>query len=292
MAKKRGLNRGLGALLGAAGANTVEEITNPAAADNNKSLKELDVDLIQRGVYQPRVHFNEEALQELADSITAQGVVQPIVVRSIAGGRYEIIAGERRWRATQLAGLQKIPVVIKNIDDKTTAAVSLIENIQREDLNPIEESRALQRLIDEFGLTHQEVAETVGRSRASVTNLLRLQDLREEVIVFLDKGEIGMGHARCLLSLTSDQQLHVAQLVIKKGLSVRETEAMARRLLNPVEKKTSSNVIDPNIESLQNDLSEKLSAKVTFKHGASGKGQLVISYNSLDELDGILEHIQ
>lgn len=292
MAKKRGLNRGLGALLGAAGANTVDEMTNPTAADNNKSLKELDVDLIQRGVYQPRVHFNEETLQELADSITAQGVVQPIVVRSIAGGRYEIIAGERRWRATQLAGLQKIPAVIKNIDDKTTAAVSLIENIQREDLNPIEESRALQRLIDEFGLTHQEVAETVGRSRASVTNLLRLQDLREEVIVFLDKGEIGMGHARCLLSLTSDQQLHVAQLVIKKGLSVRETEAMARRLLNPVEKKTSSNVIDPNVESLQNDLSEKLSAKVTFKHGTNGKGQLVISYNSLDELDGILEHIQ
>ncbi len=291
MAKKRGLNRGLGALLGAAGANTVEEITNPNAGDN-KSLKELDVDLIQRGVYQPRVHFDDEALQELADSITAQGVVQPIVVRPIAGGKYEIIAGERRWRATQIAGLQKIPAVIKDIDDKTTAAVSLIENIQREDLNPIEESRALQRLIDEFGLTHQEVAETVGRSRASVTNLLRLQELKSEVITFLDKGEIGMGHARCLLSLTPDQQLQVALVVIKKGMSVRETEAMARRLLNPVEKKTASNVIDPNIESLQNDLSEKLSANVHFKHSASGKGQMVISYNSLDELDGILDHIK
>lgn len=292
MAKKRGLNRGLGALLGAAGATTVEEITNPDTSSNNKALKELDVDLIQRGIYQPRVHFDENALLELADSIKAQGVVQPIVVRPIAAGRYEIIAGERRWRATQLAGLQKIPAVIKDIDDKTTAAVSLIENIQREDLNPIEESRALQRLIDEFGLTHQECADTVGRSRASVSNLLRLQDLREEVKVFLDKGEIEMGHARCLLSLSYDQQLHVAQQVIKKGLSVRETEAMARRLLNPAEKKTSGMVSDPNIETLENDLSEKLSAKVSFKHGKNGKGQLLISYNSLDELDGILDHIK
>ena len=237
------------------------------------------------------MHFDEDSLVELADSITAQGVVQPIVVRPIAGGRYEIIAGERRWRATQLAGLQKIPAIIKDIDDKTTAAVSLIENIQREDLNPIEESRALQRLIDEFGLTHQEVADTVGRSRASVTNLLRLQELREEVITFLDKGEIGMGHARCLLSLTSDQQLHLAQRVIKKGMSVRETEAAARKLLNPPEKKTTA-AVDPNILNLENDLSEKLSAKVHFKHGKNGKGQLVISYNSLDELDGILDHIK
>lgn len=291
MAKKRGLNRGLDALLGAAGANRVEEITNPSASDI-KGLKEIDVDLIQRGIYQPRVHFAEEALQELADSIRAQGVVQPIVVRPISAGRYEIIAGERRWRASQLAGLQKIPAVIKDIDDKTTAAVSLIENIQREDLNPLEESRALQRLIDEFGLTHQEVADTVGRSRASVSNLLRLQDLREEVKTYLDKGEIEMGHARCLLSLTPDQQLHVAQQVIKKGLSVRETEAIARKLLNPVEKKTITAMVDPNIESLENSLSEKLQAKVHFKHSKSGKGTLVISYNSLDELDGILEHIQ
>jgi len=293
MAKKRGLNRGLGALLGAAGANSVEEITNPAPATiDNKALKELDVDLIQRGIYQPRVHFDDDALIELADSIKAQGVVQPIVVRPIAAGRYEIIAGERRWRATQLAGLQKIPAVIKEIDDKTTAAVSLIENIQREDLNPIEESRALQRLIDEFGLTHQECADTVGRSRASVSNLLRLQDLREEVKNFLDKGEIEMGHARCLLSLNADQQLHVAQQVIKKGMSVRETEAMARRLLNPPEKTSTTTEVDPNIQNLENNLSEKLSAKVHFKHGKNGKGQLVISYNSLDELDGILDHIQ
>jgi len=289
--KKRGLNRGLDALLGAAGANKVEEITNPSVEDN-KALKELDIDLIQRGIYQPRVHFNDEALQELSDSIKAQGVVQPIVVRPIAAGRYEIIAGERRWRASQLAGLQQIPAVIKDIDDKTTAAVSLIENIQREDLNPIEESRALQRLIDEFGLTHQEVADTVGRSRASVTNLLRLQELRSEVIDFLDKGEIGMGHARALLTLTSDQQLHLAKTVIKKGMSVRETEAAARKLLNPPEKKTTTAAVDPNIEHLENTISEKLSAKVHFKHGKNGKGQMVISYNSLDELDGILEHIQ
>ena len=291
MAKKRGLNRGLGALLGAAGANTVEEITNPSTSDS-KALKELDVDLIQRGIYQPRVHFDEDSLIELADSITAQGVVQPIVVRPIAAGRYEIIAGERRWRATQLAGLQKIPAVIKDIDDKTTAAVSLIENIQREDLNPIEESRALQRLIDEFGLTHQEVADTVGRSRAAVTNLLRLQELREEVITFLDKGEIGMGHGRALLSLSFDDQLHLAKLVIKKGMSVRETEAAARKILNPPEKKITTAAVDPNIQNLENNLSEKLSAKVHFKHGKNGKGSLVISYNSLDELDGILEHIQ
>jgi len=289
--KKRGLNRGLDALLGAAGANKVEDITNPSATDN-KTLKELDVDLIQRGIYQPRVHFNDEALQELADSIKAQGVVQPIVVRPIAGGRYEIIAGERRWRASQLAELQTIPVVIKDIDDKTTAAVSLIENIQREDLNPIEESRALQRLIDEFGLTHQECADTVGRSRASVSNLLRLQDLREEVKTFLDKGEIEMGHARALLSLDADNQLHLAKQVIKKGMSVRETEAAARKILNPPEKKTTTAAVDPNIEHLENTISEKLSAKVHFKHGKNGKGQMVISYNSLDELDGILEHIQ
>jgi len=291
MAKRKGLNRGLDALLGAAGASKVEDITNPTASES-KALKELDIDLIQRGIYQPRVHFDEEALLELANSITAQGVVQPIVVRPIEAGRYEIIAGERRWRASQLAGLQKIPAVIKDIDDKTTAAVSLIENIQREDLNPIEESRALLRLIEEFGLTHQECADTVGRSRASVSNLLRLQELREEVKTYLDKGELEMGHARCLISLSPDQQLHVAQQVIKKGMSVRETEAMARKLLNPAEKKAITAEADPNIEHLENNLSEKLSAKVHFKHSKNGKGQLVISYNSLDELDGILEHIQ
>ena len=291
MAKRKGLNRGLGALLGSAGANSVEEITNPTATDN-KALKELDVDLIQRGIYQPRVHFDDDALVELSDSIKAQGVVQPIVVRPVAAGRYEIIAGERRWRATQLAGLQKIPAVIKDIDDKTTAAVSLIENIQREDLNPIEESRALQRLIDEFGLTHQECADTVGRSRASVSNLLRLQDLCEEVKDFLDKGEIEMGHARAMLSLYAAQQIQLAKQVMKKGMSVRETEAAARKLLNPPEKKTTTAAVDPNIQNLENDLSEKLSAKVHFKHGKNGKGKLEISYNSLDELDGILEHIQ
>jgi ParB family chromosome partitioning protein len=286
--KKRGLGRGLNALLG--GNESVEALTT---ASNEDELRELDIDLIQRGPWQPRVHFDEEALQELADSISTQGVVQPIVVRQAAGGVYEIVAGERRWRASQLAGLQTIPAVIKRFDDQTAAAVSLIENIQRENLNPLEESNALLRLISEFDMTHQQVADTVARSRASVSNLLRLQDLNEDVKALLAERRIEMGHARALLGLAGSEQSRLAREVAKKGLSVRETEQLVRRLSGGHGKKKSKVIKkDPNIVRLESDLGERLGASVSIKSGASGKGSLEIHFNSLDELDGILEKIK
>ena len=299
-AKKRGLGRGLNALLGSA--SEVNQLTNPepASTDADASsprrdagLQVIDVDLIQRGAYQPRVHFEPVALQELADSITAQGVVQPIVVRPLDGGRYELIAGERRWRATQLAGLSDIPAVVKELDDQTAAAISLIENIQREDLNPLEESRALQRLIDEFAMTHQQVAEAVGRSRTSVTNLLRLKDLNDDVKTLVDEKRLEMGHARALLALNGTEQSMIAHRVADRGLSVRETEQLVRKQLNPVEKpKTSGSQQDPDIKRLTDELSERIGAPVNIQSVKGGKGKLVISYSSLDELDGILSRIQ
>ena len=299
-AKKRGLGRGLNALLG--NASEVNKLTNPepipaspeveSSSSVNNSLQVIDVDLIQRGTYQPRVHFEPEALQELADSIRAQGVVQPIVVRPLAGGRFELIAGERRWRASQLAGLGEIPAVIKEFDDQTAAAVSLIENIQRENLNPLEESRALQRLINEFDMTHQQVAEAVGRSRTSVTNLLRLKDLNEDVKKLVDERQIEMGHARALLALTGTEQSQIAHKVAEKGLSVRETEQLVRKQLNPVEKpKATSSKVDPDIKRLTDELSERIGAPVELQSKAGGKGKLIIKYSSLDELDGILAKI-
>ena len=291
-AKKRGLGRGLNALLGSA--KEVNELTNPqlASAEKADGLKKIAVDLIQRGTYQPRVHFEPEALQELADSIQAQGVIQPIVVRPIEGGRYELIAGERRWRATQLAGIAEIPAVVKELDDQAAAAVSLIENIQRENLNPMEESRALQRLIDEFDMTHQQVAETVSRSRAAVTNLLRLKDLNEDVKRLVDEKRINMGHARALLALSGSEQSKLAKTVADKGLSVRETERLVRKQLNPVPKpKTNSSETDPDIKRLSDSLSERLGAAVSIENKSGGRGKLVISYTSLDELEGILAKI-
>ena len=299
-AKKRGLGRGLNALLG--NASEVNQLTNPepipaqpesvSGSSGNSGLQTIDVDLIQRGTYQPRVHFEPEALQELADSIRAQGVVQPIVVRPLDAGRYELIAGERRWRASQLAGLDSIPAVIKELDDQTAAAVSLIENIQRENLNPLEESRALQRLIDEFAMTHQQVAEAVGRSRTGVTNLLRLKDLNEDVKQLVDERQIEMGHARALLALTGTEQSQIAHKVADKGMSVRETEQLVRKTLNPVEKpKTTSSNQDPDIKRLTDELSERIGAPVELQSKAGGKGKLVIKYSSLDELDGILAKI-
>lgn len=299
-AKKRGLGRGLNALLGSASA--VNELTNPeipsseevaeAPAAGSTGLFNIDVDLIQRGSYQPRVHFEPEALQELADSISAQGVVQPIVVRPLEGGRFELIAGERRWRASQLAGLSEIPAVVRELDDQTAAAVSLIENIQRENLNPLEESRALQRLIDEFAMTHQQVAEAVGRSRTSVTNLLRLRDLNEDVKTLVDEKQLEMGHARALLALTGTEQSHIAHRVADRGLSVRETEQLVRKQLNPVEKPKPGADQDPDIKRLEGDLSERIGAPVAIQSKSGGKGKLVITYSSLDELDGILSRIQ
>lgn len=288
-AKKKGLGRGLTALLGN---SDVEAIMEPATDDE---LRNIDVDLIERGPWQPREHFDEEALQELADSISTQGVVQPIVVRQKAGvkgqGRYEIVAGERRWRASQKAGLSKVPAVIKTFDDQTAAAVSLIENIQRENLNPLEESSALKRLVNEFDMTHQQVADTVARSRASVSNLLRLQDLNPDVKTLLAMRDIEMGHARALLAIDGMEQSRVAKDVARKGLSVRETEALIRKISAPT-KKVKPSQKDPDIARLEARLAEYLGARVQIKQKSKAKGCLEITYTSLDVLDGILNKIE
>jgi len=297
--KKPSLGRGLAELspllAKRAGAPSIDP--PPQAGDR---LASLPLDLLQRGKYQPRVDMRLETLSELADSIKSQGLVQPILVRPLGGRvpgesqRYEIIAGERRWRAAQMAGLAEIPAVIRDVPDESAVSMALIENIQREDLNPLEEAGALLRLIDEFGLTHQAAAESVGRSRAAVSNLLRLMELADEVKEMLEQRRIEMGHARALLGLTSRrQQIEVAALVAKKALSVRETEALVRRLLAPAASQESQPAaVDPDIHRLERELADKLGAKVMFRHTASGKGKLVVSYNSLDELEGILGHIQ
>jgi ParB family chromosome partitioning protein len=264
-------------------------------------IANLPLDLLQRGKYQPRLDMRPETLNELAQSIKTQGVMQPIVVRGLPGRnpgesqRYEIIAGERRWRAAQMAGLLEIPAIVREVSDEAAVAMALIENIQREDLNPLEEARALSRLIEEFGLTHQSAAEAVGRSRAAVSNLLRLMELADEVKQLLEQRSIEMGHARALLSLTSRrQQIEVAGLVAKKALSVRDTEALVRRLMSPpagASMPGDSSPRDPDIHRLELELADKLGARVMFQHTASGKGKLVVTYNSLDELEGILAHI-
>jgi ParB family transcriptional regulator, chromosome partitioning protein len=289
--KKPTLGRGLADLLG--------QTVRPAPPAAGEELAKLPLDLLQRGRYQPRVDMREETLAELAGSIKAQGVVQPIVVRALAAPpagesqRYEIIAGERRWRAAQMAGLAEIPAVIRRIPDEAAIAISLIENIQRENLNPLEEARALTRLITEFGLTHQEAADAVGRSRAGVSNLLRLLELVPEVCELIERRALEMGHARALLALGNRrQQSEVGLLVAKKGLSVRETEALVRRLQTPGTRPGAAAARDPNVERLEQELAEKLGARVAIQHSARGGGKLVVSYNSLDELDGILAHIQ
>lgn len=285
--KKPGLGRGLDVLLSAASAAREQ---SPA---DESDLRRLPVEQIRRGKYQPRLHIRPEALQELADSIRAQGLVQPVVVRPVSGG-FELIAGERRWRAAQLAGLHEIPAIVRAIPDQAAAAMSLIENIQREDLNPLEEAQALQRLIQEFGLTHQQTADSVGRSRAAVSNLLRLLELADEVKVLLDRGELEMGHARALLALSGSPQIEAARHVATKGLSVRETEryvqAQLQRATHPAPAKAGAR--DPDIQRLEDDLSDRLGARVAIQHGNKGKGKLVIQYNNLDELDGILAHIK
>ncbi|MGD8785029.1 MAG: ParB/RepB/Spo0J family partition protein [Thioalkalispiraceae bacterium] len=292
--KKRGLGRGLDALLGSTTLSDTPQKTGQPAATQLSGLKDIDVDLIDRSPYQPREDFNEEALQELADSIRAQGVIQPIVVRPKLStpGRFELIAGERRWRAAQLAGLHQIPTVVREVDDQAAMAMALIENIQRQQLNPIEEAAALNRLIDEFGLTHEQTAEAVGRSRAAVSNMLRLLNLEPGVKAMLEKGEIEMGHARALLALRGGAQFKAAQDVEHKGLSVRETEKLVKKLGSPdAIKKSAVKIVDPDTERLEQDLSEKLGARVHFQSGKGGKGKLVIHYNSMDELEGILDHI-
>jgi len=299
MATKRPtLGRGLGALLGQP--VVADSAPNVTTLRPDEELLKIPVDLLQRGKYQPRIDMRQESLQELADSIKSQGLVQPIVVRPLNEGaagqprRYEIIAGERRWRAAQLAGLHEIPALVRRVDDEAAVAMALIENIQRENLNPLEEARALDRLITEFEMTHASAAEAVGRSRASVSNLLRLLELADEVKTLVEQRELEMGHARALLGLENKrQQAEVAALVVSKKLSVRETEALVRRMqTGPQSLQDESARPDPNITKLESDLAEKLGAKVHVQHSSSGKGKLVISYHSLDELDGILEHIR
>lgn len=268
----------------------------PGIVDGADIVSEVPLESITRGIYQPRVHFDETALQELADSISVQGLIQPVLLRKRGGG-YELIAGERRWRAAKLAGLKVIPAIIREMDDSSVAAVTLIENIQREDLNPLEEAQALQRLKDEFKMTHQALAESVGRSRAAVTNLMRLLELDDRVANMLAEGKLEMGHARSLLSLDSADQHMLALKIYAEGLSVRATEKIVREGLHEAaaaKKKVSPTDARHNshIKALENDLSDKLGARVNINHGANSKGTVTIGYNSLDELDGILSHIQ
>ncbi|UCH52515.1 MAG: ParB/RepB/Spo0J family partition protein [Pseudomonadota bacterium] len=284
MTKKPRLGRGLDALLGAAIEATHAE---------KEELKQLPIDLLQRGKYQPRTHMNADALAELAASIKAQGVVQPIVVRPLGAGGYEIVAGERRWRAAQQAGLETIPAVVRRIPDEAAIAIALIENIQRENLNPVEEATALQRLIDEFRMTHQQIAEAVGRSRAAVTNLLRLLTLNADVREMLERGKMDMGHARALLALQGNRQSQIARQVVERGLSVRETEQLVRRLLEkPSGGKGKRPHLDPDIRAYQQKLTDKLGAKVRIQYSGRGKGRLVIEYTSLDQLEGIVTRIR
>ena len=294
MVKKRGLGKGLDTLLSSSRLRNepMEASIEPDFSSKDGTLRYLPVDIIQRGKYQPRRDMQQDALEELAESIKAQGVMQPIVVRAISADKYEIIAGERRWRATQLAGLDQIPAVVRDVPDEAAIAMALIENIQRENLNPIEEAFALQRLQQEFELTQQEVATAVGKSRTTVTNLLRLMSLNEDVRILLEHGDLEMGHARALLGLSGLDQSQAADEVVGKGMSVRQTEAMVRDWDKKPSKKAQDKISDPNTRQLENDLADKLGVPVQLKHGANGKGSLVLKYNSLDELDGILAHIK
>jgi ParB family chromosome partitioning protein len=298
MVKKKRLGRTLDSLLSKPVDDTPADSGNSTGTDADV-LKNIAVDLLQRGQYQPRDDMRQDTLEDLAASIKAQGVVQPIVVRPIAskpGGsqRYEIIAGERRWRAAQIAGLQEVPAVIRDVEDDAAIAMALIENIQRENLNPLEEAKALDRLIREFDLTHEQAAKAVGRGRASVSNLLRLLELSDRVKHLLESRQLEMGHARALLGITNrTQQLDAARVVIKKGLSVRETEQLVRRMLTAGDNKTTGTTEkNADIRRLEIEVSEKLGAKVIVDHGSKGSGKIVINYNSLDELDGILKHIK
>ena len=291
--KKTGLGRGLEELL-----STTDY--EPAAPPSQQALRSLPLDLLVRGTYQPRQDIRRESLEELAASIRAQGIVQPIIVRSLnrggvsGSGKYEIVAGERRWRAAQMAGLTDVPVVVRDIPDSAVIAVALIENIQRENLNPLEEALALRRLIDEFDMTHQEAATAIGRSRASVSNLLRLLELSEDAKALLQSRQLEMGHARALLALTDvRRQAEVARMVATKGLSVRETERLVRRMQRGGSTPGRRSVgIDPDIRRVQDELTDRLGARVAIQHSARGHGKLVISYNSADELQGILDHIK
>ncbi len=288
--KRKGLGRGLDALLGgslhtSAAYNTPE--TQPQSEDG--ALRDLPVDVLQRGKYQPRRDMHPETLQELADSIKTQGIMQPIVVRPIGGDRYEIIAGERRWRAAQMAGLEAVPTLIRDVSDEAAIAMALIENIQREDLNPIEEAVALNRLQKEFGLTQQQVAQAVGKSRATVANLMRLLALEEDVRTMLERGDIEMGHARALLALDGQAQVDAGRTVAGKGLTVRQTEALVKRLLTPPP--AGKPAAGADLQHLQQRVAEQVGLPVQVQHNAAGKGRVTISFSKLDELEGLLDRL-
>ena len=293
MAQKRKLNRGLEALLGTGllvkGQDGTQAAQTPAAEQGTLTpMAELPIERLQRGTYQPRREFDEEALKTLASSIKAQGVLQPVVVRPLADDRYEILSGERRWRAAQMAGLDRVPVVIKEVSDEAAIAIGLIENIQREDLNPVEEGLGLKRLQDEFGLSQEQVAKAVGRSRSAVANMLRLLSLESEVLGMLERSELDTGHAKVLLALSGGDQVRAARNVSKRQLSVRQTEALVRGW---GAKATPESPVDPNISRLETDLSSRLGAKVRIQHQQNGKGRVEIHYTSLEELDGVLDKI-
>jgi len=283
MAKMKGLGRGLDALLG-----SEEPAAARAAGDQQAELK---VDLLQPGKYQPRTRMDEATLKELADSIRMQGVMQPILVRPVGGGRYEIIAGERRWRAARMAGLSDVPALVREVPDNAALAMALIENIQREDLNPLEEANGIQRLVTEFNITHDKAAEMVGRSRSAVSNLLRLLALSEPVRDLLHQGKLDMGHARALLALTGMQQIETARLIAERGMSVRETEKLVGRLLRGTPAKKPRKTSDRDVLRLQEELAQKLGTKVEIKAGNKGRGVVVIQYSNLDQLDAILARI-
>lgn len=285
--KKSRLGRNLDMLLSGQPFEDLVQTVKP----HKEELRHLPIEWLQAGRYQPRREFAQEALEDLANSIRTQGIINPIVVRLISENCYEIIAGERRWRAAQLANLSEIPVLIKVISDETALAISLIENIQRQDLNPLEEAEGIQRLINEFKLTHQEIAKTLGRSRATITNLLRLLGLAPQVKLLLQQGQIEMGHARALLSLSGNLQIQAAEKIVKNKLSVREAERLVQNASHSKPDLSTSLKVDTDVQQLERKLSETLGAKVYFKQTAKGKGQLIIHYNSLEELDGILSHL-
>ena len=281
--------RGLGKKLNDLGLNELLSTMNAPSLGSKDELKRIPIEYLQPGKYQPRKDFDREQLAELADSIRSQGIIQPLIVRTNGERKYEIIAGERRWRAAQLAGLSEVPAVVREITDDSAIAMALIENIQRENLNSIEEAEALQRLIDEFSMTHEEISECVGKSRSTISNLLRLLSLNGDVKMMVERGDLEMGHARAMLTLDGDMQTAVARAVVDKGMSVRDTEGYIRRMHEP-KKNVQTNYEDPDIIRLQNTLSDKLGAPVSIAHARGGKGKLVIKYNSLDELEGIIEH--
>jgi len=299
-AKKRGLGRGLDALLSSSkpapsaskeqDTQNVTEVVQSTVSATDNPLQTLPIEFLHSGKYQPRKDMSEEALEELASSIRSQGIIQPIVVRPIAHNSYEIIVGERRWRAAQIAKLDAVPCIIKDVPDEAAVAIALIENIQREDLNAMEEAVALNRLLNEFELTHQQVADAVGKSRTTVTNLLRLNNLNSDVKILLEHGDIEMGHARCLLALEGEAQSDAARTAVAKGLTVRETEKLVRAILEPAPAKQEHQK-DPDVKQLEQQLAENLGAKVEINYNKKGKGKLVISYTNLDELDGILNRI-